>query len=119
MAQNRLLFKSFSVKHKQILLKAYDGAKWILPGVINDTPQEKITFFDTLEQVRLPHWSKGRVTLVGDACGCLTLIAGQGASMAMLEAYMLADQLHKNERNYTAAFKSYESLLKPDILHLR
>ena len=38
----------------------------------------------------MPQWHKGRVALIGDACGCLTLLAGQGSHMAMAGGYVLA-----------------------------
>ena len=41
----------------------------------------------------MPRWSCGRVTLVGDACGAVSLLAGQGASLGLGGAYVLAEQL--------------------------
>ena len=40
------------------------------------------------------------VGLVGNACQCLTLMAGQGASMAMAGGYTLLKMLHQNRSNY-------------------
>ena len=76
---------------------------------------EKFAFFDKVEQIRMPKWSNGRVVLVGDACACLSLMAGQGASMAMLGGYVLAKELNKHGPNYNSVFSAYESYLKPDI----
>jgi hypothetical protein len=39
-------------------------------------------------QVMAPRWFAGRVVLLGDACGCVSLLAGQGASLAMAAAYV-------------------------------
>ncbi|WP_048875242.1 hypothetical protein [Candidatus Coxiella mudrowiae] len=56
------------------------------------------------------------VVLVGNACQCLTLMAGQGASMAMAGGYTLLTMLHQNRSNYQRAFRTYyQKLLKPPI----
>lgn len=34
-------------------------------------------FFDTVSQIDVPKWSKGRVVLLGDAAWCLTFLAGR------------------------------------------
>jgi 2-polyprenyl-6-methoxyphenol hydroxylase-like FAD-dependent oxidoreductase len=41
----------------------------------------------------MPRWSRGRVTLLGDACAAVSLLAGQGASLAICGAYVLAEEL--------------------------
>ena len=55
----------------------------------------------------MPAWHRGRVALVGDACDCPTLVSGQGASLAMGGAYLLARALHENTE-YAQAFRRYE-----------
>ena len=62
----------------------------------------------------MPRWSDGRVTLVGDAAHCLTLISRQGASTAMGVAYILAEELGKTE-DYRAAFAAYERRVRPFV----
>jgi 2-polyprenyl-6-methoxyphenol hydroxylase-like FAD-dependent oxidoreductase len=78
-------------------------------------PARKARRFDTLTQIAIPRWSRGRVTLLGDACGCLTLLAGQGSHMAMAGAYILAQELQRYDGNHAAAFASYEAMMKPAI----
>jgi 2-polyprenyl-6-methoxyphenol hydroxylase-like FAD-dependent oxidoreductase len=63
----------------------------------------------------MPTWCKGRIALLGDACGCLTLLAGQGSHMAMVGAYTLAHELQRAEGDHRAAFTAYENFLKPII----
>jgi 2-polyprenyl-6-methoxyphenol hydroxylase-like FAD-dependent oxidoreductase len=55
------------------------------------------------------------VALAGDACQCLTLLAGQGASMAMAGAYLLADELRRADGDYRIAFPVYQGRLRPAI----
>nr|BFE72095.1 hypothetical protein GCM10020092_053960 [Actinoplanes digitatis] len=48
--------------------------------------------FDARIQVIMEHWTRGRVALVGDAGYAVSLTTGQGASMAMVGAYVLAER---------------------------
>lgn len=100
---------------KDLLVKTYKGAGWIVGKVLGDVREEDITFLDTLDQTRMPAWSKGRVVLSGDSCACMTILAGQGASMAMEESYVLAKQLKIHGSNYSEAFRAYESLVRPEV----
>ena len=65
-----------------------------------------------MAQIVMPRWSKGRVTLVGDACYAVSLIAGQGASLGMAGAYVLADQL-ASAPTIDQALAGYERLWRP------
>ncbi len=94
--------------------------KWSEPGWIGSSLLEELTawppvFFDTLAQIRMPNWHYGRIALVGDACGCLTLLAGQGSHMAMAGAYVLATELARHD-DYEAAFRAYETLMAPTVM---
>lgn len=113
------LFKSENLgfipppERKNKLLKVFAGAGWKAEPVLKDLSGAEPIFFDSLTQIRLPRWHQGRVVLVGDACACLTLMAGQGASMAMAGAYVLAHELKKYWPDYPRAFTAYEDFLKP------
>jgi salicylate hydroxylase len=51
-------------------------------------------------------WSKGRVTLLGDACHATLPYVGQGANQAIEDAIYLADCLQRHE-NYSNAYQDY------------
>jgi 2-polyprenyl-6-methoxyphenol hydroxylase-like FAD-dependent oxidoreductase len=72
-------------------------------------------YFDRVSQIRMDHWSKGRLALVGDAAFCPSLLAGQGSALAMAAAYSLASELKNSKGNYRVAFANYERLLGPFI----
>jgi 2-polyprenyl-6-methoxyphenol hydroxylase-like FAD-dependent oxidoreductase len=71
-------------------------------------------FFDAVVQIQLPQWSKGGVALLGDAAWCLSPLAGQGASMAIAGAYVLAEELDRTA-DVEDAVARYESRLRPAI----
>jgi 2-polyprenyl-6-methoxyphenol hydroxylase-like FAD-dependent oxidoreductase len=68
-------------------------------------------FFDTISQVEMPGWSKGRVVLLGDAAWCLTFLSGQGTSTALAGAYILAQELAA--KAHGDAFGAYEKRMRP------
>jgi 5-methylphenazine-1-carboxylate 1-monooxygenase len=55
----------------------------------------------------LPHWSHGRVTLLGDAAHPMYPVGSNGASQAILDARVLADRLKSDEQPYQALW-AYE-----------
>lgn len=87
-----------------------------VPEIIDEAAKKEKLFFDQVTQIRIhDKWHKNRVVLIGDAAFCITLLSGQGSSMAMTAAYVLSEQLNKNEDNVTQAFESYERELRPMI----
>jgi 2-polyprenyl-6-methoxyphenol hydroxylase-like FAD-dependent oxidoreductase len=72
-------------------------------------------YFDPVCQVRTDSWSSGRVALVGDAAFCPSLLAGEGASLAMAAAYLLAGELQKSDGTPGVAFHGYERKFRPFI----
>jgi 2-polyprenyl-6-methoxyphenol hydroxylase-like FAD-dependent oxidoreductase len=68
-----------------------------------------------VSQIRMTKWSQGRIALVGDAAYCVSLMAGQGAALAMTGAYVLAGELAKASGQYVEAFANYEEALRDFI----
>jgi 2-polyprenyl-6-methoxyphenol hydroxylase-like FAD-dependent oxidoreductase len=56
------------------------------------------------------NWTKGRMTLLGDAAHPMLQYLAQGACMAIEDAVCLADQLEKHGGDYNAAFLGYQAL---------
>jgi len=77
-------------------------------------------YFDRVSQIRMyPRdglWTRGRVTLIGDAAFCVSLLAGQGAALAMVAAYILAGELHRAQGDHNAAFARYQERFSPFVL---
>jgi salicylate hydroxylase len=56
----------------------------------------------------MQHWSVGRVTLLGDACHPTLPFLGQGAVMALEDAWVLAACSARHRGDHAAAFAAYE-----------
>ena len=84
--------------------------------IINEASKKDKLFFDQVTQIRIhDKWHKNRVVLIGDAAFCITLLSGQGSSMAMTAAFVLSEQLEKHRDDYKTAFTEYEKSLRPMI----
>ena len=78
-----------------------------IPAVIEATAEEDILRNPIYESKPLRHWSRGRVTLLGDAAHTMTPNLGQGACQAIEDAVELGKCL-KSEPDIVAALKRYE-----------
>lgn len=57
----------------------------------------------------MPTWSKGRVTLLGDASHPMLPFLSQGAAMAIEDGYVLARSLAAHGSDVTSALRDYEA----------
>jgi len=58
-------------------------------------------------------WSKGRCTLLGDACHPMVPFLAQGVNMALEDGLVLARCLEKHPNDHVTAFSRYESVRRP------
>ncbi|MDY9928011.1 FAD-dependent monooxygenase [Methanosarcina sp.] len=102
-------------KRLAFVQEQFDGAGWIAEDALKKVSSSKPMYFDAMEQIIMPDWHKGRIALLGDACGCLTLTAVQGSHMAMAGAYVIAQELERYSGDYQSAFINYQQFLKPFV----
>lgn len=96
---------------KTMLREIYGGMGWESAAILSRMDEVRDIYFDRVSQIRMQDWAKGRVALVGDAAACASLLAGEGTSLAMTEAYILAGELRKASGDHQAAFKAYQDRL--------
>jgi 2-polyprenyl-6-methoxyphenol hydroxylase-like FAD-dependent oxidoreductase len=89
----------------------FDGLAWKVPAVLKHVDTDDDFYFDRINQIRMPFWSKGRVALVGDAGYCVSPVAGLGGSMAIIGAGRIAKALEQHGADYAAAFQDYHDKL--------
>jgi 2-polyprenyl-6-methoxyphenol hydroxylase-like FAD-dependent oxidoreductase len=95
---------------------AFSGMDDAAVGHALDSLQQAPDYvFDSVHQVRMPRWSKGRVALVGDAAWCLNLYSGLGASIGLRAGAELGAALRQYPNDLAAALDSWETGLRPDI----
>lgn len=69
------------------------GEGWVRPQLLTYMRAARDFYFDEMAQIVMDGWSQGRVVLVGDAGYCCSPLSGQGTSVALLGAYILAGEL--------------------------
>ncbi|CAM01046.1 2-polyprenyl-6-methoxyphenol hydroxylase-like FAD-dependent oxidoreductase [Saccharopolyspora erythraea NRRL 2338] len=96
------------------LRDVYGSLGWVAPRALAACPPSDQVYYDQVAQIESPQWTKGRVVLLGDACQAVSLLAGQGASLAIAGAYVLAEQLAR-AGTIDAALGEYERLWRPVV----
>jgi 2-polyprenyl-6-methoxyphenol hydroxylase-like FAD-dependent oxidoreductase len=103
------------LKQKAVLRSHFANAGWKCAALLSKMDDAPDFYFDTVSQVQMNRWSNQRISLAGDACDCPSLLSGQGSTLAMVGAYVLAGELKEANGDYTTAFAKYESLFRPFI----
>jgi 2-polyprenyl-6-methoxyphenol hydroxylase-like FAD-dependent oxidoreductase len=102
-------------RRKALLAEKYRDFGWEVPrllALLNEVPD---FYFGEIAQVRMPRWSKGRIALVGDAGYSPSPRSGQGTSLALVGAYVLAAELAGHGSDVAAAFARYEERMRPFV----
>lgn len=73
-------------------------------------------YFYSASQVRMDRWSQGRVVLVGDAGYSVTPATGQGTTVAMVGAYVLAGELAAKKSALVTGIASYEDEIRDYVV---
>lgn len=93
------------------LERRMDGDGWVRPQLLEYMRTAPDFYFDEMSQIKMDRWSRGRVALVGDAGYCCSPLSGQGTSVALLGAYILAGELKAASQggtvDYEAGFANY------------
>jgi 2-polyprenyl-6-methoxyphenol hydroxylase-like FAD-dependent oxidoreductase len=97
-----------------ILTRRFAGAGWEAPRLLKAMGTASDFFFDSMGQVRLDDWSRGRVVLLGDAGYCPTPLTGLGTSLALVGAYVLAGELATTS-DHRVAFRNYNQVMGPYV----
>lgn len=98
---------------KSVLRRVFAGTGWEWPRIEAEIERAPDIYFDSVSQIRMDRWTKGRVALLGDAAACVSLMAGEGTGLAIAEAYVLAGELHACGGDFATAFAQYEQRLMP------
>lgn len=94
---------------KALFENEFQGLGWEVPLLVSLMKESNDCYFNSIAQVRMPCWSKGRVALIGDAAHS---VQAMGTSLAMIGAYVLAREIDESNGDYALAFESYEKAMR-------
>ncbi|WP_327269721.1 FAD-dependent monooxygenase [Streptomyces sp. NBC_01218] len=100
---------------QELVARRFEGAGWEVPRLVAAMRSSEDFFFDTLGQVRLDSWSRGRTALLGDAGHCPSPLTGMGTSLALVGAYVLAGELAAPGAGHLDAFRNYDRIMRPYV----
>lgn len=101
--------------HRRLMAERIERVPWQRDTMLKTLEAADDLQFGAMAQVRLDGWSRGRVALVGDAASSPSPLTGQGTSLALVQAYVLAEELgnHRDvDDGHQAAYRRYERRLR-------
>ncbi|MFI6905315.1 FAD-dependent monooxygenase [Nonomuraea sp. NPDC050394] len=106
-------------RQKTLLREHFAGLDGHVPRWLAELDRTPSFYFDSITQIRLERWSRGRVVLVGDAGLSPGPAIGASTSLAMVSAYVLAGQLAAAGGDHTQAFAAYQAELQEFVRRSR
>jgi 2-polyprenyl-6-methoxyphenol hydroxylase-like FAD-dependent oxidoreductase len=105
---------------RQLLADRFAGAGWHCEALLTAALEADDFYFDAFAQVHMNSWSRGRVTLCGDAGYCASPLSGMGTSLALVGAYLLAGELGPapvapSSEHIGEALARYDRLMRPYV----
>ncbi|WP_091350179.1 FAD-dependent monooxygenase [Micromonospora rhizosphaerae] len=100
---------------KALLAEAFAGVGWQVPRLLDAMWDAPDFYLDSMSQVRMDRWSAGRIGLVGDAAYGASPASGQGTSLSLVGAYVLATSLATAGGDPAAGFADYERRMRPFV----
>lgn len=97
---------------QEILRRRFARAGWRVPAMLAAMPDSDDFYFDTMCQVHVDRWWRGRSVLLGDAGYCGSPLTGMGTSMSLVGAYVLAGELASTPDDHEAAFARYQDEMR-------
>lgn len=101
------------------LRTAFAGTSAEVDTWLDEVGRTPTFYFDAITQLEMTQWSRGRVTLVGDAGYCPGPAVGGSTSLAVYGAYVFACELVRANGDHTAAFAAYERTMMPSVVGSR
>ena len=108
-----------AARQRMLLRDAFTGMGSTVDRWLAELDHAGAFYFDSILQLELTTWSRGRVTLVGDAGYCPGPGVGGSTSLAVLGAYVLAGELERAGGDHVRAFASYERVMGGPVMHSR
>jgi 2-polyprenyl-6-methoxyphenol hydroxylase-like FAD-dependent oxidoreductase len=115
-------------EEKKALAEIFQGAGWQTEEILKSLEDADDFYCERMGVVKLESWSRGRVTLVGDAAYCPSANTGMGTTSGIVGAYILAGEIGRHcgrsgiedadagdatNDGLAAALKAYEQKFRP------
>lgn len=102
-------------EQKRELKELFTDADWEGHRMLQGLEESNDLYVGEIAQVKCPSWTRGRVSLLGDAGYCPSPVSGQGTTLAIIGAYVLAGCISTYSDDPAEVMKRYEEDMKPFV----
>jgi 2-polyprenyl-6-methoxyphenol hydroxylase-like FAD-dependent oxidoreductase len=102
-------------RQRELLRDAFAGMHPDVDSWLGELDHTPAFYFDSITQLRMDTWSRGRTTLVGDAAYCPGPAVGGSTTLAVVGAYVLAGELARAGGDHERAFPAYERAMADHV----
>jgi 2-polyprenyl-6-methoxyphenol hydroxylase-like FAD-dependent oxidoreductase len=100
---------------RRLVRNLYGDMGWEVPRLLAELDNADDLYLDSISTIVMDTWTRGRVTLVGDAGYSPGPAVGGGTSLAVVGAYVLASELAAVSGDHPRALAAYEAVLRPAV----
>jgi 2-polyprenyl-6-methoxyphenol hydroxylase-like FAD-dependent oxidoreductase len=102
---------------RRLIHNLYSDMGWEMPRLLTELDKADDLYLDSISTIVMDTWTRGRVTLVGDAGYSPGPAVGGGTSLAVVGAYLLATELAVSGGDHLRGLAAYERALRPAVRH--
>lgn len=102
-------------RQREQLRTAFTGMSAEVDTWLAECDRTPAFYFDAITQLEMSTFSRGRVTLVGDAGYCPGPAVGGSTTLAVYGAYVLAGELARSAGDHAVAFARYERAMQRPV----
>ena len=102
-------------RQRDQLSAAFTGMSAEVDTWLGEAGRTPAFYFDAITQLEMSTFSRGRVTLVGDAGYCPGPAVGGSTTLAVYGAYVLAGELKRSAGDHGVAFARYERMMQRPV----
>ena len=102
---------------RRLIHGLYADMGWEVPRLLAELEKADDLYLDSISTIVMDTWTRGRVTLVGDAGYSPGSAVGGGSSLAVVGAYVLASELAASSGDHVRGLAAYEQALRPAVKH--
>ena len=108
---------TMSTAQRRLINNLYGDMGWEVPRLLTELETADDLYLDSISTIVMDTWTRGRVTLVGDAGYSPGPAVGGGTSLAVVGAYVLASELAASSGDHVRGLAAYEQVLRPAVQH--
>jgi 2-polyprenyl-6-methoxyphenol hydroxylase-like FAD-dependent oxidoreductase len=100
---------------RRLVSALFGDMDWEVPRMLAELGNADDLYLDSIGTIVMDTWTRGRITLVGDAGYSPGPAVGGGTSLAVVGAYVLASELAAASDDHAHGLAAYEQIMRPAV----